>query len=1309
MLCDLDVSPALGISDAIYIERISMETSDSVDDFVLTSRDSRKVFVQAKTSPSLSSTATTDFGKAIKQFVQQHQKDIHPDSLYVLAVAPTASGKIKQQLRKLLLAARYDASAWENAPLSEVEKDTLTTFRALATACSDRGDGQLWTADELVEFAQRVHVATFDMDDSGSDCRSAHILLHSTGQLKSPPDLVWSRLVQICLDASRKRLQISKEGLHKALARYFESTTIEAGRAFFENLPLNLEPVRFAAEERIGDYYDGKHARPGHILEGLDVKRPRWLKAIADVFQRKACCVIRASSGQGKSSLLYRYAYEQRATSTILRLHRCSTDAEVDATVSYLREFDGPALVVVDNLGYGTRLWGHAAARLAGTRARFLVSSREEDWHRYAPPLASISCGTVEPSLDMQEAQQIYDELERRGRRRAGVPSAKWAYEKVAARRLLIEFIYLVTHGQMLRERIEDQIRQMHERGEERAKLDVLRLVAMAQVYGSAIPLDALEKEVKFDGDPGLALRSLEGEYLVIERGFAEGLHLVRSEHLVPLLHDPIPTRTATIARLVRILDQYNLASFVAGLVADASISPDAYMDALAARCRQAPPAFVVRLAEVVFAACEQRYIELHRPVYEAAINIDGRSGTFFVGMATMPRGRRDWLKDMPWMSPERKGFFEAVLAEFKQREACGSHEALRLYGEQVIGGLNPGFYTLSEIARLSYWGRYARVEVPWITELMSGPDWEEPLLSADRETVGAFLWEVSRQSTARFDEFLGRHRKRLLARYQVEYEVAAITEDGDAIEIRFVPDPLEGHGTWNKQAVTRLEVLRRWLPRYEKYRSQGIFTEAEKAALNWRDTDKNISPEHFDTPYDDAPQNRIYLDLVNATFAVESIDEWRRHWLAFRRAVLSAIEQLRNAYMTHYRERPVRPADLTLVAKVLEEIRHLPELPPSWQKRFHECYKAMGDFWGSVHGLCNNAVMLLLPSEENGPGDRRALVRTNAFNLISQVPVMQREFAAVAKVAVGDRELAELERKEIQIYQDLMDLAEFDCDQKGSPVRNLRAAITRWRTESRAAFQARITDIFGPLVEAGLTMYFPDKPIQEAYGTSVVIAFEVVGFAPVALMTLLGEIVTLCARAGLELDYLYVVPCVQRQRAVSRALRISRMGLDDVAQGKTPEYGLLPTDDPTGMDDVLPNISRTGPADLKWFWKVLPLIGQLAELRKSFRLLRENLRDEGSASQLLDRRRRVTDDAIAGVYEQYGELRKEADVIGPSLRDPELWRKFVVSIDELVALLQSTPLVDVDNDDFMGTLQVFNETYWGYAAAQYERWEGTS
>jgi len=95
--------------------------------------------------------------------------------------------------------------------------------------------GQEWSDTELVEFARRVYIATFDMDDSGSDSRSAYILLHALTRLKSPADLVWSRLIQLCLDASKRRLPIAKKDLQALMSRFIQDVEKEIEtKAFFQ-------------------------------------------------------------------------------------------------------------------------------------------------------------------------------------------------------------------------------------------------------------------------------------------------------------------------------------------------------------------------------------------------------------------------------------------------------------------------------------------------------------------------------------------------------------------------------------------------------------------------------------------------------------------------------------------------------------------------------------------------------------------------------------------------------------------------------------------------------------------------------------------------------------------------------------------------------------------------------------------------------------------------------------------------------------------------------------------------------------------
>ena len=48
-----------------------------------------------------------------------------------------------------------------------------------------------------------------------------------------------------------------------------------------------------------------KLTRPGHIVADADVRRPVWLDRIEQAVTAAPVCVFRASSGQGKSALLY--------------------------------------------------------------------------------------------------------------------------------------------------------------------------------------------------------------------------------------------------------------------------------------------------------------------------------------------------------------------------------------------------------------------------------------------------------------------------------------------------------------------------------------------------------------------------------------------------------------------------------------------------------------------------------------------------------------------------------------------------------------------------------------------------------------------------------------------------------------------------------------------------------------------------------------------------------------------------------------------------------------------------------------------
>ncbi|MFZ3171034.1 MAG: hypothetical protein WA118_03495 [Carboxydocellales bacterium] len=110
-------------------------------------------------------------------------------------------------------------------------------------------------------------------------------------------------------------------------------------------------------------------------------------------------------------------------------------------------------------------------------------------------------------------------------------------------KKLLIEYIYLLTHGEMLSERIAHQISQISKSDTGRIKCEILRKVCFADICGIKLPAKRLISSLSETSasDYGEVLKSIENEFLIrlnTTEKYIEGLHPVRSQHIVDKLHE---------------------------------------------------------------------------------------------------------------------------------------------------------------------------------------------------------------------------------------------------------------------------------------------------------------------------------------------------------------------------------------------------------------------------------------------------------------------------------------------------------------------------------------------------------------------------------------------------------------------------------------------------------------------------------------------------------------------------------------------------------------------------------------------------
>ena len=134
------------------------------------------------------------------------------------------------------------------------------------------------------------------------------------------------------------------------------------------------------------EFYRGGRVRFDHVDRDLDVPRDRFLKKIHNAFTLKNVVVVHSASGQGKTTLAYRYAKEFAPLDFRLEV---LTSADLKharrlalALVGHAEAVEVPTLVFLD-VRPGDNYWAEVVRELASVVGiRVLVTIREEDWTR---------------------------------------------------------------------------------------------------------------------------------------------------------------------------------------------------------------------------------------------------------------------------------------------------------------------------------------------------------------------------------------------------------------------------------------------------------------------------------------------------------------------------------------------------------------------------------------------------------------------------------------------------------------------------------------------------------------------------------------------------------------------------------------------------------------------------------------------------------------------------------------------------------------------------------------------------------------
>lgn len=313
----------------------------------------------------------------------------------------------------------------------------------------------------------------------------------------------------------------------------------------FGNTIRPLE-VKYFSDENIEKYkeafYFGVSAKYEHILANVDITRSRRLVEVDEAFRKNNVVFIHGASGQGKSSLAYRYLKNSKSQYSSYELKLSSNFIEVRETINSLESLckglNFPVVLYIDVTSQYS-YWEEVIKELYDkSNIHFLVTIRQEDWNKLSFE-HQFNYSDIELSFDKEEAKQLYYHFS------SYIPDRKFisfdeSWKQVGEFSPLLEYVYFLTQGVTLKSRLREQIRRIQEKVEiKRTKeIELLRFVCLSDSFSSRINYKSLVQHLEIL-NPNLYIEDFSKEYLVklSEDGFyLIGLHPVRSKIIYEIL-----------------------------------------------------------------------------------------------------------------------------------------------------------------------------------------------------------------------------------------------------------------------------------------------------------------------------------------------------------------------------------------------------------------------------------------------------------------------------------------------------------------------------------------------------------------------------------------------------------------------------------------------------------------------------------------------------------------------------------------------------------------------------------------------------
>ncbi|MBQ2822985.1 MAG: hypothetical protein IJF18_00205 [Oscillospiraceae bacterium] len=846
-----------------------------------------------------------------------------------------------------------------------------------------------WNNFDFEDFIQRISFENIKKDSLEKSIEDS--LIENFEINTDNISLFANGIKLLCFDKMESRSEIS----HQEITQRIEEIKFDISKGPQNPAHAWIQRLRFSKSDKYSsDYYEGKKATPSDIANNLPVIRPTVEKEIIDSISKNAITIIKTSSGQGKTTLALRAISLLTEEYTPYQITRCNNDAELGHIVEYFRmrtRIGEKPLILLDNLDAHLSEW-NLLAQLMQTSVTYhyklLVTSRENDWYNYGGDISNLHrLNIIKPTLSEKEAESIYNALKKAEKLHEDIVDWKKAWSQIAERQLLIEYVYLLTHGEMIAERISAQMKEIGNASAGGTKFEILRKVCFADVCGIKLETKSLIRDLSVnpDSDIGEVLKSLADEFLVhisSEGDYIEGLHPVRSQHIVNRLHEYITLdETAlAIAKIASVSDisilfshypefDFDKKRFYANVVSMWFYEPDLSR--------------FVHAIRGAFSGSVMQYYRTHKALFDDAYE---HGGLVLVATDLCPFSKFEdcekelnTLNKMAEIMPDNTNIQHMItlrdsIPKFKTSKTDIFCLSSALYSK--LKEIN-----FADIADLK---SYA-VIVDWLYNIDPSMNLSSRISLNDLwvkaedysvKTVSSLMYSSFCGNKDGYNEFVRNNLQRIISylKRKTNSHKVQVSDDNKKIKVEYLLRASE-ITKGNNESVARLTDICRTLPIFETYCSDAIKPQIDLLATYQipNDAHKEMPKENIIITFHQE-FNGLWLRTIESNYEFDTVYAWIDHWLDVRKCACDLLAASSTCLHKLLGNRKLGDAgnlfdalhnryNKMMVAHLSYPREHRPfEKKPEIPTLFN---KAKRDYFDGIHNFANQLISFIKKEEQ--------------------------------------------------------------------------------------------------------------------------------------------------------------------------------------------------------------------------------------------------------------------------------------------------------------------------------------------------------